>query len=34
MYLMRRGFDPETVRTVIREAAEPSAADDLDGADP
>lgn len=32
MYLMRRGFDPETVRTVIREAREPSF-DDLD-ADP
>ena len=32
MYLMRRGFDPETVRAVIREAGEPSA-DDLD-ADP
>ena len=31
-YLMRRGFDPETVRTVIREAGEPSF-DDLD-ADP
>lgn len=34
MYLMRRGFDPETVRTVIREAADPSAADDLDNPDP
>jgi SOS response regulatory protein OraA/RecX len=34
MYLMRRGFDPETVRAVIREAAEPSAADDRDGPDP
>ena len=30
MYLMRRGFDPETVRATIREAANPATADELD----
>ena len=34
MYLMRRGFDPETVRSTIREAADPSADDELEGTDP
>ncbi len=30
MFLMRRGFDPETVRAVIREAADSPATDEVD----